>query len=116
MTPNKNITDKGDARMTSEAEEIAYERGIVVGWEKCLMEMSKFIDERKAQLKQFESDEEYEYKKKIGVFRKATEHPDHCIDLLKVKSSRVADSRDKDKYRIPESHHVLIIDMGEKNG
>ena len=50
--------------------EKAYEKGIIVGWEKCLIELSKFIDERKAQLKQFNEDAEYEAKKKAGIFKK----------------------------------------------
>jgi hypothetical protein len=50
--------------------ETAYEKGLMVGWENCMLQMNKYLDERKAQLKQFKIDAEYESKKKSGVFKK----------------------------------------------
>lgn len=38
--------------------EEAYEKGLMVGWENCMLQMNKYLDERKAQLKQFRKDYE----------------------------------------------------------
>jgi hypothetical protein len=45
---------------------------------------------------------------------KETRHPTGMIDLTIVPYSRVATDIEKMQFKIKESHHVLIVDMGEQ--
>jgi len=99
--------------MATIKENEAYERGIIVGWEKCMSEMESFVKEKKIQLAQF---------------RKANppKHPDGCIDLRIVPFSMVVNKKLLDavnkeilkeygsEYLINVEHHVLIVDMGKQ--
>jgi hypothetical protein len=44
---------------------------------------------------------------------KETRHPSGYINLSIVPFSRVATDSEKRRFKIKETHHVLIVDMGE---
>jgi hypothetical protein len=99
--------------MATIKENEAYERGIVVGWEKCMSEMESFVKEKKSQLAKFRKEH-------------PQKHPDGCIDLRIVPFSMVVNKDLLDavnkkilkdygsEYLINVNHHVLIVDMGEQ--